>query len=133
MEVADDRGMAVRPELLLRLPNSPGALASVLSALDTERIRVDAMSLERGGSARLIVDNPDLARSILTKRHLQVEIREAIVVMVSSRSVGTLLSSVAANGINVEYAYVSSPAPDGLVALVLGVDDAMRAAAKTGL
>jgi hypothetical protein len=89
--------------------------------------------VDRGGNARLIVDNPGTARSVLAKRHIKVDMRDAIVATVAPRSIGALLSSVATTGINVEYAYMSSPDPEGLVALVLGVDDAMRVAARTGI
>jgi hypothetical protein len=125
--------MALRPELHFRLPNSPGALASVLRDLDAERVRVYAMSIERSGDARLVVDNPERARTTLAARHIKVEMRDAIVTKASRQSVGALLASVAASGVNVEYAYMSSFEPDGMAAVILGVDDAMSAAAKAGL
>ena len=123
----------IRTELHLRLPNSPGALASVMAALDDERIRVLACSVERGGDARLVVDNVERAHALLTDRHIRAEKRDVIVATVAPRSVGALLESVAAAGINVEYACMSSLDADGAVAVVLGVDDAMQAAAKAGI
>ena len=125
--------MAVRPELHLRLANSPGALASVLAALDSERIRVLALSVERSGDTRLIVDNAEHAAATLAERHVRVEKRDAIVTSVPPRSASTLLASVASAGINIEYAYMSSLGADGMAALVLGVDDAMKAATRAGL
>ena len=125
--------MAIRPELHFRLPNSPRALASVIAALDDERIRVLALSVEHRGDARLIVDNVERAFALLAQRHIRAEKHNAIVTTVAPRSVGTLLESVASAGVNVEYAYMSSADQDGMVAVVLGVDDAVGAAAKTGL
>jgi hypothetical protein len=52
----------IRPELALRLQNSPGALARVCDLLSAERVNVIALSLESGGTLRLIVDNPIHAR-----------------------------------------------------------------------
>ena len=45
--------MAVRTELSLRLPNSPGAMADVCRLLSTEQVNVVALSLEAGGTLRL--------------------------------------------------------------------------------
>ena len=125
--------MAVRPELTFRLPNSPGALASVLAALDAEHIRVLALSVERSGDARLIVDQAEHAAATLAERHVRVEKRDAIVTSLPPRSASALLASVASAGINIEYAYMSTLDADGMAALVLGVEDAMRAATKAGL
>src|SRR5262249_49605790 len=83
----DDRRMAVRSELHLRLPNSLGALASVIAALDDDRIRVLALCVERAGDARLLVDNPERAIAALTARHVRVETRDAIVTTVPPRSI----------------------------------------------
>ncbi|MBI4487088.1 MAG: ACT domain-containing protein, partial [Acidobacteria bacterium] len=49
--------MAIRTELNLRLPNSPGALAGVCRLLSDERVNVLAMALESSGQLRLVVDN----------------------------------------------------------------------------
>lgn len=123
----------IRTELHFRLPNSPGALASALTALDAERIRVLALSVERNGDARVLVDNLEHAYATLTARHMRVEKREAIVTAVAARSLATLLTSVAAAGVNIEYCYMSSMDQDGTVTAVLGVDDAVRAAATAGI
>ena len=42
--------MAIRTELNLRLPNSPGALAGVCRLLSDERVNILAMALESAGS-----------------------------------------------------------------------------------
>lgn len=125
--------MAIRPELHFRLPNSPGSLAAVFHALDSERVRVYAMSVERGGDVRLVVDNPEHARAALETRHMKIALRDVIVTMVAPRSVGALLESVAGAGVNVEYAYMSSNGQESMVTVVLGMDDAMTAAAQAGL
>src|SRR5579864_4686754 len=117
----------IRTELHLRLPNSPGSIASALAALDAERVHVLALSVEHSGTTRLIVDNPEHAYATLTARHMRVEKRDAIVTTVAPQSLASLLASVSGAGINVEYAYMSSTGADGMAMAVLGVDDAMRA------
>ena len=49
--------MAIRTELNLRLPNSPGALAGVCRLLSDERVNILAMTLESTGQLRMVVDN----------------------------------------------------------------------------
>ncbi len=125
--------MAVRPELRFRLPNSPGALARVTRLLAAERVRVLALSLESSGLARLVVDNPLHAAGVLTREHVAVEQRNVIYTTVAARSIGSLLTSVASAGLNLDYAYASSLDADALVALVLGVEDAERASSAAGI
>jgi hypothetical protein len=125
--------MAVRTELSLRLPNSPGSLADVLKTMAAERVRVAALFLDAAGTLRLVVDNPSRAEAALTRQHMKVTAADVIWTLVPGRSIDTILSLAATAGINVNYAYAASPGPDGILALILGVDDAMRAAAAAGL
>ena len=123
--------MPARPELSLRLPNSPGSLASVYRALVDERIQIHAMSLETGGVLRLVVDNHVRALAVLKERHHSLNARD--VVVVNGRAAETLAAAfglIAAAGINVEYAYLGA-GENGVA--VLGVDDAQRAAAAAGV
>ena len=53
--------MAIRTELSLRLPNSPGALAGVCRLLSDERVDILAMSLDGGGQLRMVVDDAGTA------------------------------------------------------------------------
>ena len=125
--------MAVRPQLQFRLPNSPGALARVMAALASEQVRVLALSLESSGLTRLIVDNPSRAAAALAGEHVAVEQRDVIYTTVAARSLGALLQSVAAAGVNIDYAYTSALDGGGMAALVLGVENAQRASAAAGL
>ena len=125
--------MAVRAELRFRLPNSPGSLARIASLLATEQIRILALSLEASGLTRLIVDNPSHASAALAREHVAVEQRDVIYTTVAARSIGALLNGAAAAGVNVEYAYASTMDAEGMVALVIGVDDAHRASAAAGI
>jgi hypothetical protein len=124
----------IRIELSLRLPNTPGALAGVCRLLSDERINVLAMSLETAGQLRLLVDNHVHAASILREHHHQVTERDVIVTAVPN-IVGALaptLRLVSDASVNVDYAYGGSDGgPTALV--VMGVDDAQRAAAAAGV
>jgi hypothetical protein len=127
--------VSIRTELSLRLPNSPGALGDVCRLLADERINIAALSLDAGGQLRLVVDNHVHGAAVLREHHHRVVERDVIVLTVSHRpgGVAPALRLVSQAGINVEYAYggASDEAPMGFV--VLGVDEAARAAASAGV
>jgi hypothetical protein len=127
--------MAIRTELNLRLPNSPGALAGVCRLLSDERVNVLALALEGGGQLRMVVDNHVHAGAVLREHHHQVIERDVIVLSIPNGpgSLAPTLRLVADVGVNVEYAYGSGPEGSWTAAIVLGVDDAQRAAAAAGV
>jgi hypothetical protein len=125
----------VRTELTLRLPNSPGALARVCDLVAAEHINITAMMLEPTGTMRLMVDNPTLAAGILRERHYEVAERHVLVVQLGNRA-GTFAAvarMLSAAGINLDYVYATVPEALPQASVVIGVPDAMRAAAAAGL
>jgi hypothetical protein len=127
--------MAIRIELNLRLPNSPGALGGVCALLSNERVNIIATSLEATGHLRLIVDNHVHAAAVLREHHHQVNERDVIVVAASNGPGGLapVLQLVRDAGVNVEYAYGGGPDSSPMAVIVLGVEDAVRAAAAAGV
>jgi hypothetical protein len=127
--------MAIRVELNLRLPNSPGALAGVCDLLSTERVNIVAIALEGTGQLRLVVDNHVHGAAVLREHHHQVNERD-VIVLASSNAPGALapvLQLVYEAGVNIEYAYGGGPDASPTASVVLGVDDAARAAAAAGV
>ena len=126
--------MAIRTELNLRLPNSPGALAAVCRALADERVNIVALSVESSGQLRLVVDNHVRAAGVLRERHHQVTEREVIVASIGGGpgALAPVLQLAAGAGVNVEYAYGTAVGM-GAAAIVIGVDNAARAAAAAGI
>jgi hypothetical protein len=127
--------MAIRTELSLRIPNSPGALAGVLRLLSVERVNVQAMSLEGGGQLRLVVDNHVHGGAVLREHHHQVTERDVVVTAIPNTpgSLTPALRLVADAGINVEYAYGGAGETGGTASVVLGVENAMKASAAAGV
>jgi hypothetical protein len=127
--------MAIRPELNLRLPNSPGALVRVCRTLADERVNILAVSLEGGGSLRLVVDNHTRALGVLRQQHHQVTERQVLVIGAPHAPGGLApaLQLVANAGINVEYAYSGAGDAAGSASVVIGVEDAQRAAFAAGV
>jgi len=125
----------IRTELSLRLPNSPGALGGVCRLLSNERVNVLAMSLDSAGQLRLVVDNHVHGAAMLREHHHQVAERDVIVTSVpnSPGSLAPALKLVSDANVNVEYAYGGGSEGSASAVVVLGVDDAQRAAAAAGI
>ena len=125
----------IRIELSLRLPNTPGALAGVTRLLADENINVLALSLETGGQLRVLVDNHVHAAATLREHHHQVAEHDVIVTAVpnSHGALAPALRLVSEAGVNIEYAYGGGSDGGPTALIVLGVDNAQRAAAATGV
>jgi len=127
--------MAIRIELNLRIPNSPGALAGICQLLADERVNIIAMTLESNGQLRLVVDNPVLGAGVLRAQHHQITERSVMVAAVANGpgALAPVLTIAAEAGVNVDYAYGSAPEGTAGAAIVLGVADAQRASAASGI
>ncbi len=98
--------MALR-ELLLTLPNRPGALAGVARLLARERINLAAISVDSAagrGRVRLVVNDPDRALSLLSAGGYEAEVREMIAVRLEDRAGSFLrvLEALARAKINIQ-------------------------------
>lgn len=127
--------MAIRTELNVRLPNSPGGLAGVCTLLSDERVNIVAMALEAVGQLRLVVDNHVHGGAILREHHYQVSERDVIFLTVSNTpgALAPALRLVSDAGVNIEYAYGSGSDAGAPASIVLGVEDAQRASAAAGV
>ena len=124
-----------RTELNLRLPNSPGALAGLCRLLSNERVNVLAMALEAGGQLRLVVDNHVHGAAVLRDHHHNVTERDVIVTTVSNTpgALAQPLRLMSEASVNVDYAYGGGSDAGPTATIVLGVDNAQRAAAAAGI
>jgi hypothetical protein len=124
-----------RIELSLRLANSPGALAGVCRLLSDARINVQALGLETGGQLRMVVDNHVHAAAVLRDHHHQVTERNVIVTAVPNGpgALAPALKMIGDASVNVEYAYGGGAEGCPTATIVIGVEDAERAAAAAGL
>src|SRR6184192_3935813 len=120
--------MAIRTELNLRLPNSPGALSGVCQLLSNERVNILAIGLSGSGQLRMVVDNHVHGAAVLREHHHQVTERDVIVTSVPNApgALAPALKFVSDAGVNVEYAYGGGAEGSVSAAIVLGVDNAQR-------
>ena len=127
--------MAIRTELPVRLPNSPGALAGVCRLLADEHVNIIAMTLEASGQLRLVLDNHVRGAGVLRAQHHQVTERPVVVAAIANGpgALAPILAIAADAGVNVDYAYGSVTEGTSGAAVVLGVEDAQRAAAASGI
>jgi|SRR5579862_5964879 len=127
--------MPIRTELNLRLPNSPGALGAVCRLLSDERVNILAMTVETGGQLRMVVDNHVHGGAVLREHHHQVTERDVIALSVSNGpgALAPVLRLLGDAGVNIEYAYGGAPDASPTASIVVGVDDAARAAAAAGV
>jgi hypothetical protein len=125
----------IRTELNLRLPNSPGALAGVCRLLSDERVNIVALALETGGQLRIVVDNHVHAAGVLREHHHQVTERDVILISVPNitGALAPALRLVSDAGVNIEYAYAGATEMSPIAAVIVGVEDAQRAAAAAGV
>jgi hypothetical protein len=125
----------IRTELTLRLQNSPGALARVCDLLASDRVNISALMVEPSGVTRLIIDNPVHTAGMLRQRNYEVVEHEVLFVQTSNQpgSFDTIARMLASAGINLEYVYATVPDNQPNAAVIIGVPDAMRAAAAAGL
>ena len=127
--------MAIRTELNLRLPNSPGALADVCRLLANERVDILAMSLDGSGQLRMVVDNHVHGGSMLREHHHQVTERDVIVLALPNApgALASVLRLVGEGSVNLEYAYGGTAEGSQTASVVIGVDDPSRVAAAAGV
>ena len=98
--------MALR-EISLSLPNRPGALAAVARTLAKHHINVAAIGVDSTGTkgrVRLIVSDPDRARTLLATAGYPSEEREMIAVRLEDRAGSFLrvLETLAKGKVNVQ-------------------------------
>ena len=127
--------MAIRSELTLRLQNSPGALHRVCEILREERINIVALSVESAGGLRIIVNNPQRAVGALKVCNYVVQSQDVLFLELShnpgSLEEATRLLTNA--DVNIDYIYAAGLGNRINVAVVIGVENVVRAASLVGL
>jgi hypothetical protein len=120
-------------EVTARLENKPGRLAKICSALAQEKVDIRALSvMERDGPSvlRFITSDLESTRSVLTSLGTEFEIAEVLAVQLENRtgSLARVLEKLAAEHINVEYAYASTTSAPGKALGIFHTSNPKRAA-----
>ncbi len=104
--------MEIVREVTAQLENKPGRLAKICSALAHEKINIQALSVMDTGDRsvlRLVTDQEEATRRILTSLGTESRISEVVAVMTEHKpgAVAKILERLAEEHINVEYAYAA--------------------------
>ena len=105
-------------EVTAYLENKPGRLAKICAALEHERVNIQALSVmdtTDRSVLRLVTDDLEPTRKALTAVGTECEIREVLAVEIDNRpgALARVLEALAAENINIEYAYVAPSAASG--------------------
>lgn len=114
-------------EFIVRLANRPGALARVTELLAEAEINIEALAawgLDGEGLVRLIVDNADLTRDVLSTAGLGFEEHRVLATSLPHRpgELAKVCRRLADAGVNIDAMYLLRSGPDGLE-LALSVDE----------
>jgi hypothetical protein len=126
--------MQVETQFSVFLVNKPGVLAQVLGELARAKINIVAMTMAdttEHGVLRLIVDRPAEARKVMKKLSIPVTETDVLGVDMPNRpgSIADLCARLAAEHINVSYAYATSGASGAKTKVVVKVADMNKAKA----
>lgn len=125
--------MPITKEFTIRLEDKPGTLGKLCQSLAEQGINILAYQQfphEKGqGSVRLVVDNPDKARTTLDRQHNDYSETEVAKVLLANRTgeLARVASRLGEANINVNYSYSGAePGANGSF-LILGVADVGKA------
>ncbi len=122
----------VEKQLSIFLENRPGLLAKVCGTLADAGINILALSIHDTvdhAIVRLLADRPVKALLILEQLGLYILETDVVVLELDNRpgALGEVARKLARADINIEYAYCSATASQGLGCLILKSDDQDRA------
>src|SRR6516225_1976651 len=105
-------------EVTASLENKPGRLAKICSALAQEKVDIRALSvMETEGPSvlRFITSDLETTKTVLTSLGTEFRIAEVLAAQLENRtgSLARVLERLAAEHINVEYAYASTTSAQG--------------------
>ncbi len=114
------------------LANKPGTLAQVLQQLADEKINILALSMmdaSEHGVLRLVVEDPQRARNSLAALNVPANEGTVLTTALPNRpgALADVVQRLAANHINVTYAYCTAGAPGGKTLGIFRVSDLKKA------
>ena len=119
-------------QLSVFLENKPGRLCAAIDELAKAGVNISALSLADAaeyGILRLIVDQPDVAKEVLTASGVIVKTHRVIALAMHDEpgGAGTILHLLAGAGVNIEYMYACVGHVTGKALMVVRTDNAEKA------
>jgi hypothetical protein len=124
--------MYVTTQFSVFMVNKPGILAHILSEFASAKINIIAMTVMDSvehGVLRVVFDNIEKAEEILTKANLPFNKTEILCVNLDNHAgaLAGVAERLAANHINISYAYCTAGAKGGRTTGILKVADVKKA------
>ena len=119
----------IQRQLAVFLENRPGALARTCQALANAKINILALSIldtVDHAIVRMVVDRPKEAEQVLTGLRVLVQAHDVILMDIEHQAgaISRLAEQLTNAGINIEYAYCTSPSSEQRIGgLVLRTND----------
>ncbi len=120
--------MMVIKQLSVFLENKPGRLCAATDVLAKKGVNISALTLadtSEFGILRMIVDQPELAREVLTESGVVVRLSDVIAVAMNDAPGGAvgILHLLSEAGLNVEYMYACVGKVTGKAIMIIRTDD----------
>ncbi len=117
------------------LDNRPGSLSKAMDQLDKNQIEIFALSIADAGEfglIRMITENPEKTIKILEEKDFNLakskKNTEVTAIFISEKNkISKITKILAMKNLNIEYAYSSAVHIDGKIALILRIDEIIKA------
>ena len=124
--------MYISPQFSIFMVNKPGILAKILGEFARAKINITALTMMDSvehGVMRVIFEEPDRARDILTKLNMPYNETQVLCITLTNRSgaLAAVTEKLARNHINISYAYCTAGAKGGRTTGVLKLADVKKA------
>ncbi len=124
--------MYISPQFSIFMVNKPGILAKILGEFARAKINITALTMMDSvehGVMRVIFEEPDRARDVLTKLNMPYNETQVLCITLTNRSgaLATVTEKLAKNHINISYAYCTAGAKGGRTTGVLKLADVKKA------
>ncbi len=124
--------MYISPQFSIFMVNKPGVLAQILGEFARAKINIIALTMMDSvehGVMRVIFEEPDRAREILTRLNMPHNETQVLCVNLNNRSgaLAAVAERLARNHINISYAYCTAGAKGGRTTGVLKLADVKKA------
>ena len=117
------------------LDNRPGSLSKAMDQLDKNQIEIFALSIADAGEfglIRMITENPEKTTKILEENDFNLakskKNTEVTAIFISEKNkISKITKILAMKKLNIEYAYSSAVHIEGKIALILRIDEILKA------
>jgi hypothetical protein len=124
--------MEIAKQITAFLENKPGRLANICSALARKKINIQALTVmdsKEHSVLRLVTDDLDLTKVALTSIGTPFQETEVLIIEIENRpgSLARICEKLAAEHVNIDYAYCSAGSRNGKTISIFKVSSAIKA------